>query len=253
MDRSAVHANIGFGVLLVHDNAALVQGIFELVLVLFSLSFHEAAHAWMASRLGDQTARMLGRVTLDPTKHIDPIGTVLIPAIAIFGPLFGFGGFGRFLIGWAKPTPVQGRNFKHFVRDSILTTLAGPVSNLILATAATLLLLAVSHFVPGGSQAVHGIALGIMDFNPGSFLSPLVMLLYLGIFVNLSLAIFNLMPFPPLDGSRILFFVLPTRFQAAYESMGIFSLILMVIVGGRLVGFILGPAIYVVRVALISL
>lgn len=235
------------------DNVALVQGIFELVLVLFSLSFHEAAHAWMASRLGDQTARMLGRVTLDPMKHLDPIGTVLIPAIAIFGPLIGFGGFGRFLIGWAKPTPVQARNFAHFKRDSILTTLAGPVSNLILAAVAMILLLLVSHLVPGGSVAVHGIVLGVMDFNAGSFLSPLVMLLYLGIFVNLSLAVFNLLPFPPLDGSRILFFVIPTRFQAAYESMGIFSLILMIAVGGRLVGFVLWPLLNVIRLALISL
>src|ERR1700761_723010 len=99
--------------------------IFEFAILVFSLSLHEAAHAWMASRLGDPTARMLGRITLNPVKHIDPIGTILLPLVALFT--------GVPLIGWAKPTPVNTRNFKNLVRDDILTTLAGPASNVFAA------------------------------------------------------------------------------------------------------------------------
>ena len=106
--------------------------VFEFVLLLFSLSFHECAHAWMASRLGDQTARLEGRITLNPMYHVDPVGTLLFPALIIFGPFIGFNFFSGFLIGWAKPTPVITRNFQKIVRDDNLTTLAGPASNLIL-------------------------------------------------------------------------------------------------------------------------
>ena len=102
--------------------------VFEFVLLIFSLSFHECAHAWMASRLGDQTARLQGRITLNPMYHVDPVGTLLLPAVMIFGPLFGSGALGGYLIGWAKPTPVITRNFRNLMRDDILTTLAGPVS-----------------------------------------------------------------------------------------------------------------------------
>jgi len=104
--------------------AAFAIAVFEFVLLLFSLSFHECAHAWMASRLGDQTARLQGRITLNPMYHIDPIGTLLFPALVIFGPFIGFSFFSGFLIGWAKPTPVITRNFKKIVRDDNLTTLA---------------------------------------------------------------------------------------------------------------------------------
>ncbi len=96
---------------LVCNPAALYIAVFEFVLLLFSLSVHECAHAWMASRLGDQTARMMGRVSLNPIDHMDPIGTLLFPALMIFGPLIGMGFFGGYLFGWAKPIPVISRNF----------------------------------------------------------------------------------------------------------------------------------------------
>jgi Zn-dependent protease len=115
------------------QSSAIVIAVFEFILLLFSLSVHESAHAWMASRLGDQTARMLGRVSLNPMDHVDPIGTLLLPAIMIFGPLFGFGFFGGFLFGWAKPVPIISRNFRNFKRDDMLVSLAGPASNLLLA------------------------------------------------------------------------------------------------------------------------
>jgi Zn-dependent protease len=113
-----------------------IKAVFEFVILIFSLCVHECAHAWMASRLGDQTARLEGRITLNPLYHVDPLGTLLFPALMIFGPLFGFSMFGGMLIGWAKPTPVITRNFRKIVRDDNLTTLAGPVSNLILVAVA---------------------------------------------------------------------------------------------------------------------
>ena len=114
-----------------------VDILFQLIVFLFAISVHESAHAWMANRRGDPTARMLGRVTLNPIKHIDPVGTVLLPVIAA---VTGFP-----MIGWAKPTPVDPRNFKNPVLDDILTSVAGPVSNFLVAVCAlvALLLLAV--------------------------------------------------------------------------------------------------------------
>ena len=102
------------------DQTHIIIAIFEFAVLLFSLSLHEAAHAWMANLRGDPTARMLGRVTLNPLKHIDPVGTVLLPLIAAVTNIP--------MLGWAKPTPVDPRNFKNVVLDDILTTLAGPAS-----------------------------------------------------------------------------------------------------------------------------
>jgi Zn-dependent protease len=103
-----------------------IRAVFEFVILIFSLCVHECAHAWMASRLGDQTARLQGRITLNPMYHVDPIGTLLFPGLMIFGPFIGFSMFGGMLVGWAKPTPVITRNFRKIVRDDNLTTLAGP-------------------------------------------------------------------------------------------------------------------------------
>src|SRR5271157_2027888 len=108
-----------------------VDILFKLIVFLFAISIHESAHAWMASRRGDPTARMLGRVTLNPIKHIDPVGTVLLPLIGLLNPNLP-------VIGWAKPTPVDPRNFKHPVLDDILTSVVGPISNFVVATATVL-------------------------------------------------------------------------------------------------------------------
>jgi len=107
------------------SNAFLIA-VFEFVILIFSLCVHECAHAWTASRLGDQTARLEGRITLNPMYHVDPIGTLLFPAIMIFGPFIGFSMFSGMLVGWAKPTPVITRNLRKIVRDDNLVTLAGP-------------------------------------------------------------------------------------------------------------------------------
>jgi Zn-dependent protease len=223
--------------------SSLVIAIFEFVLLIFSLSVHECAHAWMASRLGDQTARLQGRVTLNPMYHVDPLGTLLFPAIMIFGPLFSGGALGGFLFGWAKPTPVITRNFKNIVRDDTLTTLAGPVSNLILAFAGFVGLAAIilfqGHLPPSDNVMTNVQALGL--------------LCELAINVNLALFFFNLLPLPPLDGSRILRHFLPYNMLNAYDRMGILSFVLMIFLGGPIVRFLMGPTLGLVRLALNSL
>src|ERR1700733_8306917 len=113
----------------------IVLGICEFVVLLFALSLHESAHGWMASRLGDQTARMLGRISFNPNNHIDPVGTIMLPLVAMVTHIP--------LIGWAKPTPVNTRNLKNYVRDDILTTLAGPVSNILAAIASLIVLVVI--------------------------------------------------------------------------------------------------------------
>ena len=220
-----------------------VIALFEFVLLIFSLSVHECAHAWMASRLGDQTARLQGRVTLNPMYHVDPIGTLLFPAMMIFGPLLGGGALSGYLFGWAKPTPVITRNFKKIVRDDVLTTLAGPVSNLLLAFAGFLGLAAIIRFgghLPDAETVMTNV-------------QALFIICRLGVLVNLALFFFNLLPLPPLDGSRILRHFLPYNWVARYDSMGWMSLILMIFLGGPIVRFMMSPTLALVQFALSSL
>ena len=205
----------------------------------------------MASRLGDQTARMLGRVTLNPVKHIDPIGTILIPLVMLFLPMYG-----GFLIGWARPTPVNTRNFKNVTRDDILTTLAGPASNLAAALAATVLLVVLIHATPTGALAVRELAMGTVDpglMTASPVVFPMALIFYLAILLNLVLAVFNLLPLPPLDGSHIFRHMLPYNALRIYDSLGMISLILILLVGGRVVMFFVGPALGVINWILLSL
>jgi Zn-dependent protease len=224
------------------QSAAFTIALFEFVLLIFSLSFHECSHAWMASRLGDQTARLQGRITLNPVYHVDPIGTLLFPAIMIFGPFLGLG-FGSMLVGWAKPTPVISRNFRRITRDENLVTLAGPASNLLLVVAALLVLIVISVAIPGGRQIVMATLNGGLMQGPGSGFQAVVLLSILAVEINLSLFFFNLLPIPPLDGSRILGNMLPYNAAQTYGRIsGIFSWILMIFVGGFILRLLLGPA-----------
>jgi len=208
-----------------------VDILFQLIAFLFAISVHESAHAWMANRRGDPTARMLGRITLNPIKHIDPVGTVLMPLIAM---VTGFPA-----IGWAKPTPVDPRNFKNHVLDDILTSVAGPVSNFIVATAATILLAMISVVVPGGravvQYAVHGVAYG------NSMLVPMSLLLYQFLVINVVLAVFNLIPVPPLDGSHVLRHFLSEGARRVYDTVGIFGLMALVFFGGKVIYGLIRP------------
>lgn len=222
------------------DQLHLLVSLFEFVVLVFSLSLHEAAHAWTANRLGDPTARMLGRVTLNPIKHIDLVGTIIIPLFMLFMP-----GYGRFLIGWAKPTPVTPRNFKNITRDDILTTVAGPCSNILAALAATIGLLILSKSSADGASIVHQLA-GGQGLDPGIMASsptllPLALIFYMGVTLNVILFVFNLLPLPPLDGSHVVRHMLPGRALRIYDSLGLISLILILFVGARVIGIFVDP------------
>jgi Zn-dependent protease len=196
----------------------------------------------MASRLGDQTARLQGRITLNPMYHIDPIGTLLFPALVIFGPLIGFH-LPFMLVGWAKPTPVITRKFKKIVRDDNLTTLAGPFSNLILVAVALTALVVMAKVVPNGAPTVQlsfAAALGMADPSQAH---PVALLLSLAILINFSLFFFNLLPIPPLDGSRVVRNMLPYNAVRVYDRIGGWlSYLLMIFVGSFLLRLLLWPA-----------
>lgn len=235
------------------QSAAFLIAVFEFVLLIFSLSFHESAHAWTASLLGDQTARLEGRITLNPMYHMDPVGTLLIPALAIFGPFIGLGFFSGMLIGWAKPTPIISRNFRKIRRDENLVTLAGPASNLLLASVAVLVLLVICHAIPGGATYPSGREVVVYTFQGhlldgvNSSVQAVVLLCVAAVEINLSLFFFNLLPVPPLDGSRLLRNALPYNAMQAYDRIPFWlSWILMIFVGGYILRMLLFPSLGIV-------
>jgi Zn-dependent protease len=222
-----------------------VDVLFELIVLLFAISIHESAHAWMANKRGDPTANMLGRITLNPIKHIDPIGTILLPAICILtgAPLFG----------WAKPTPVNPQNFKNPVMDDILTSVAGPLSNLIVALGALVILVLVSVSSPTGREVVHGTPFGMGALGGPTILVPVARLLYIAIVINLILMVFNLIPVPPLDGSHVFRHLLSGSALALYDRIGIVGLVVLVAFGGRFLSGLVSPVLMVFRSILMNL
>ncbi len=179
-------------------SANLREGLAFLVTLILSVTVHEFAHAWSAYRLGDDTAARLGRMTLNPIPHIDPIGTLFLPALRIFFPAIP-------LFGWAKPVPVNPARFGRKVSmgtGMMITALAGPVSNVILAVLCTVVLGLLIRFTPG---------LVVPGAGTGELLAMLIQL-------NVTLAVFNLIPIPPLDGSRIVDGLLPYRLRAGWEA-----------------------------------
>lgn len=171
---------------------------------LFSLSFHEASHAWAANRLGDPTAKMMGRLTLNPLAHIDWIGTVLFPMMMFLMP-------GLLLFGWAKPVPVDPRNLKGGRKGNLKVSAAGPISNVFLA------------LVFAG--IIHGmIRLGVRSETAAIILQ----ILDTGVYLNLMLAFFNLIPIPPLDGSGVLAGILPYNMLPAYERFTRYGFLILI-------------------------
>jgi Zn-dependent protease len=234
------------------QSSAFVIAVFEFVLLIFSLSVHECAHAWTASLLGDQTARLQGRVTLNPMYHVDPIGTLLFPAMMIFGPFIGMSFFGGMLVGWAKPTPVITRNFRKIVRDDMLVTLAGPASNLLIAAIALAVMVAMSLAMPNGHELVISSFLASLSHGAEMIPQPVVLLCTLAILINLSLAFFNLLPIPPLDGSRVVRNLLPYNAVQVYDRIPIWaSYIFMIFLGGAFISAMLRPALQLVFFTLI--
>lgn len=206
---------------------------FQIVVFLLAISVHESAHAWTASRYGDPTAQLLGRVSLNPIRHIDPVGTILLPALAMIAhfPVFG----------WAKPTPVDPRNFKEPVKADIMTSVAGPVSNFLL-TAIGFSVLAGVLAVSGEAREVFRGLLGqpTMAAEP-TFILPVTVFLFDLILINVLLGIFNLVPLPPLDGSHVVRHLMSPEVRRVYDMVGMFGLIVFVFFGGKLLWMLISP------------
>ena len=174
--------------------------------LLFAITLHEAAHGWIASKLGDHTARMMGRVTLDPTKHIDPIGTIAIPLVLLLSS-------SGFIFGWAKPVPINFNALRNGKNGMIWVALAGPGANIVMA--------------------VCWLFVMIIAINMN--IAVLIEMGRIGIFVNCVLAVFNLLPIPPLDGSRVISALLPNRLAYQYnqlEQYGLYILLGLMFLGG---------------------
>lgn len=189
--------------------------------VLFAITLHEVAHGWMASRLGDPTARLMGRLSLNPIKHIDLVGTIIVPVLLLW--------WSDFIFGWAKPVPVDPRNFRYPRRDTALVAIAGPLANILMA----LLWAAV---------AKGGVYLQVMHIDWLG--NPVLSMGMAGIMINAVLAVLNLLPFPPLDGSKLFYSILPSRWVwhiQRLESLGFILLMLLWISG--ILSYLLSPPI----------
>lgn len=212
-------------------NLTIVQEIMVWILpVLFAITVHEVAHGWVANQLGDRTAYMMGRLTLNPFKHIDMVGTVIVPVLCLL--------LGGFVFGWAKPVPVSWRNLKKPRRDAALVAVAGPVSNFMMAI--------LWAFVA---------KLGVILFQGG--FSSAVFLAYVGnagIAINLMLMILNLVPIPPLDGSRVVSSLLPPHLARSYDAIEPYGLMILVaLIFTKVLSMILIPPLEWMQTAIITI
>ena len=187
-----------------------------MVVLLLAISAHEAAHAWMSYKFGDDTARLLGRITLNPVAHTDPIGTLLIPIVgfiigAIGGPLASIP-----LIGWGKPTPVNPLRWQNKDLANIMVSIAGILANLLIAAIALTIfkVLLITHVIDPYTLSPH---------------DPVTLFLLYLLIMNVSLAVFNLLPFPPLDGSKILYSILPPSAQPILELLEQYGFLILIV------------------------
>jgi Zn-dependent protease len=216
--------------------------VIYMVVLLLAISCHEAGHAWMSYKYGDDTAYMLGRVTINPIKHTDPIGTLLIP---ILGFVLGAAGGAAArvpLIGWGIPTPVNPRKWTNYTQANVMVSIAGIGANLILATF---------------GFTIFKILLETGTINAGNvdagLIKPLVIFLQYMIMLNVSLAVFNLLPFPPLDGSKVLSTFLPASFQPVFALLEQYGfLILLLLVYWGIIGLVIRPVFTLVEYLLFT-
>src|SRR5258708_2259579 len=213
------------------DESRIVSAFLQLGVLVFSLCLHEFGHAWAANRLGDPTAKMLGRLTIDPRAHVHPIGTILFPLLMIFFP-------GLPLIGWAKPVPVTAENFKNPRWDMTLVAVAGPSMNILLAS--------LSIFALWFCDKV-----GVFSMDPTTG-SVLLKFLTLFLFINFFLAVFNLLPIPPLDGGWLLKAILPGPWAYRMSQLEPYSIIILLVLlnFGFLSNYIFFPALSLLEVVL---
>jgi Zn-dependent protease len=208
------------------SNLSIGDGIILFVVFVFSLTLHEVGHAWTSEKFGDSTGRYMGRISLNPLVHIDPIGTILLP---IMGILTGFPFF-----GWAKPVPVNPSLWRNKVKANIAVSAAGPAANLLIATVAVVF---IKVF------AAYGIDFGIYN-------EPVSKLLFMSVMINVSLAVFNMLPIPPLDGSHILssiLSVISVDMMDAYENLRPYGfMILVALMFTGVFGYIYSPVINIV-------
>jgi Zn-dependent protease len=194
------------------EPAVLLTGGLQILILLLAISLHESAHAWMADRLGDPTARNLGRVSLNPLRHLDPFGSILLPLLLILmkAPVFG----------WAKPTPVLLRNLKRPRRDDLLVSAAGPVSNFLLAAAATVALAIAVRWLGEEARQVALLTL-LHEFDRAAELPHFALLFTLVemAYLNAFLGVFNLLPIPPLDGGHVVLNLLPPVWAQRYAAL----------------------------------
>lgn len=182
-------------------------------ILLFSVIVHEIAHGLMALKLGDPTARDLGRLTLNPIPHIDPIGSILVPLVSYLTA-------GTVFIAWAKPVPVNPANFQHVRRDDILVSVVGPASNLVVALACTVGYVVLTRMIPVDLMPEGAAREAVFFFSD---------MMLIGISLNIYLAVFNMIPVPPLDGSHVVASILPPALGEQYRKVGFLGIVLIIV------------------------
>lgn len=216
------------------NNISIADVVLQYAALLFSLCFHEAAHAAMSNRCGDPSARLLGRLSLNPIKHIDPIGTVVLPLFVLFTGA-------PYVFGWAKPVPFNPRNLNDMRRDTALIGLAGPLSNLLLAITCVLVLRVILLITGALGLGAASVAM-----------SPFGLFLLFMTGINLVLMVFNLIPVPPLDGHHVLYYFLPPGGQKTLEQIGPFGILIAIFLARPVFSVVMPPLVGLVRWAAFS-